>query len=170
MVREKRWQPRRTTVASTWPSVLLESIPLHIQNWAFMFSDLRMPLLPGCPPTRLQCLCVGKRHRGEPLQRWFQGMVSALSCVNSSLSTCDGLAHHLRLESEHLYHQGLVTPKGNLEQASCWLLVLLQNSVFWLVGMLRSTLYHASYSEAQCASWTGCQVMPTFSSLIVNCR
>lgn len=117
MVREKWWQPRWATVAGTRPSLLLESIPPHIQNWAFIFSDLRMPLFPRCPPTRPQCLCVGKRHRGEPVQRRFQRTVSALSCVNSSLSTCDGLAHHLRLDSEHLHHRGLVTPKGNLESA-----------------------------------------------------
>lgn len=175
MVRRKWWQPRRTAVAGARPSVLLESIPPHIQNWPFIFSDLRMPLLPGCPTTRLQCLWIGKRHRDEPVRRRFQGTVSTLSCVNSSLSTCDRLAHHFRLDSEQLYHRDLVAQKETWrgqthQQASCWLPVLLQNSVFWLVGMLRSTVCHASYSEAQRAGWADHQVIPTFSFLIVNCR
>lgn len=70
---------------------------------------------------------------------------------------------------------GSRSTKGNLESADSPAGQLLAtratgDSVFWLVGMLRSTVCHASYSEVQRASWAGRQVMPTFSLLIVNCR
>ena len=85
--------------------MLLESIPPHIQNWPFIFSDLRMPLLTGCPPTRQQYLWVVKGTEGNQ------------SGDGVCFIVCDGLAHHLRLDSEHLYNRGLVAQKGNLENA-----------------------------------------------------
>lgn len=67
-----------------------------------------MPLSPGHPLTRLQCLWVSKGHRDEALQRWSQGTGYALLHVNNYLYIgCDWLAHHRGLYSECSYHRGL---------------------------------------------------------------
>lgn len=115
MVRRKWWQPRRTAVAGARPSVLLESIPPHIQNWPFIFSDLRMPLLPGCPTTRLQCLWIGKRHRDEPVRRRFQGTVSTM-CEQQPINLWQ-VSTSLQTGQWAVIPPGSSSTKGNLERA-----------------------------------------------------
>ena len=70
------------------------------------------------------------------------------------------IAWHITSDwTKHSYHQGLYVEEMHKErrekcrryqQASCQLPTLLQNSVSWHLGMLRSTVCHAFYLESQC--------------------
>ena len=142
-----------TLLNSVFPGVLVS--PVHA-------ALVPLQSLPGCPPTNLQCLCAG--HGDEPFWRWFQGTTSALLHWETAyiveayrlwlVRTLPQIGQWALIPPGSLYQRSILKEMWRVQtyqQASYWLLMLLQHPVLWLLGLLRSMVCHASSLYVQCS-------------------